>query len=57
MTGEHPWREWLEVLGVFLAGLALVWIIVRALLHWAHKPDEKKGDDARPKGGSDTERK
>jgi uncharacterized membrane protein YidH (DUF202 family) len=47
MNGEHPWRDWLNVLVIFGVGLVIVMIIVRLLIKWAQR------DDAGPKGGSD----
>jgi hypothetical protein len=38
MTNEHPALDWLYVAGVLAVGIAIVWAIVKGLLHWAHKP-------------------
>lgn len=39
---EHPWRDWLVVVLIFLAGLAVVMVVVRALISWAHRDDKPK---------------
>lgn len=41
MTGEHPWREWAEVVVILAVGLAIVIVVVKLLVGWAHKGDEK----------------
>jgi hypothetical protein len=38
MANEHPWLDWLYIAGILVVGIAIVWAIVKALLHWAHKP-------------------
>jgi hypothetical protein len=45
MDGEHPWRDWLEVLALAAAFVVIVWFVVKLLLGWAYK------DDDRSKGG------
>ena len=37
MNGEHPWRDWLNVLVIFVAGLIVVMIVVRLLIKWAQR--------------------
>jgi formate-dependent nitrite reductase membrane component NrfD len=39
---EHPWRDWLVVVLIFLAGLAVVMVVVRVLINWAHRDDKPK---------------
>jgi hypothetical protein len=46
MNGDHPWRDWINVLVIFGAGLVVVMLVVRLLIKWAQRND-------RPKGGSD----
>ena len=43
MDGDHPWRDWLNVLIIFVGGLIVVMIIVRVMIKWAHKDDRPKG--------------
>ena len=55
MNGEHPWLDWLRVLVIFVGGLIIVMIIVRLLIKWAQRADDREGaarDGDRPKGGS-----
>jgi Ni/Fe-hydrogenase subunit HybB-like protein len=40
MTGEHPWREWAEVVGILAVGVAVVVAVVRLIVTWAN--DGKK---------------
>jgi hypothetical protein len=57
MNGEHPWRDWLNVLVIFLGGLIIVMMVVRLLIKWAHSDQRESAavrrEDDRPKGGSD----
>ena len=41
MTGEHPWREWAEVVGILAVGVAVVVVIVKLIVGWAQKDDTK----------------
>jgi hypothetical protein len=36
MTGEHPWREWAEVVGILAVGVAVVVAVVRLIVKWAN---------------------
>jgi Ni/Fe-hydrogenase subunit HybB-like protein len=35
MTGEHPWREWAEVVGILAVGIAIVVAVVRLIIRWS----------------------
>jgi hypothetical protein len=49
MNGEHPWRDWLNVLVIFLGGLVIVMMVVRLLIKWAQKDDRSQsGTDKHP---------
>jgi Ni/Fe-hydrogenase subunit HybB-like protein len=39
MNGEHPWREWAEIVGILAVGIAIVVAVVRLIIRWSH--DEK----------------
>lgn len=48
MNGDHPWRDWLNVLVIFSAGLIVVMMVVRLLIKWAQraeKPTDKRDDE------------
>jgi hypothetical protein len=51
MNGEHPWRDWLNVLVIFLGGLVIVMMVVRLLIKWAHKDGtgSQSGTDKHPR--------
>jgi uncharacterized membrane-anchored protein YhcB (DUF1043 family) len=49
MNGDHPWRDWLYVIAIFVAGLFVVMVVVRLVIKWAQKND-------RSESGTDTKR-
>jgi uncharacterized membrane-anchored protein YhcB (DUF1043 family) len=49
MNGDHPWRDWLYVVGIFVAGLIVVMVVVRLVIKWAQKNDRSQsGTDKHP---------
>ncbi len=52
MNGDHPWLDWLKVLIIFLGGLAVVMLLVRLLINWAHRDDKPPNGNHKDGGGT-----